>query len=66
VLITHDREFTRRRMRTTIGRHIRLDCEQPDAMALGAYLDELVAALERTRDVVIVVSAAGVSRHAGQ
>jgi hypothetical protein len=48
VLITHDREFTRRRMRNTIGRHVRLDCEQPDAMAvIGAHLDELVAALER-------------------
>jgi hypothetical protein len=67
VLITHDREFTRRRMKNTIGRHVRLDCEQPDAMAvIGAHLDALVAALERVHDVVIVVSAAGVARHAGQ
>jgi hypothetical protein len=67
VLITHDREFTRRRMRNTIGRHVRLDCEQPDAMAIiGAHLDELVTALEHAHDVVIVVSAAGVTRHAGQ
>ena len=66
VLITHDREFTRRRMKNTIGRHVRLDCEQPDAMAIGAYLGELVAALEHAHDVVIVVSAAGVTRHAGQ
>ena len=67
VLITHDREFTRRRMRNTIGRHVRLDCEQPDAVTVvGTHLEELVAALERTNDVVLVVSAAGVTRHAGQ
>jgi predicted nuclease of predicted toxin-antitoxin system len=67
VLITHDREFTRRRMRNTIGRHVRLDCEQPDAViVVGTHLEELVAALERTNDVVLVVSAAGVTRHAGQ
>ena len=66
VLITHDREFTRRRMKNTIGRHVRLDCEQPDAIALmGAHLEELVAALERAHDIVIVVSAAGVALHAG-
>jgi hypothetical protein len=54
-------------MRNTIGRHVRLDCEQPDAIAvLGAHLDEPVAALERAHDVVIVVSAAGVTRHPAQ
>ena len=67
VLITHDREFTRRRMRNTIGRHVRLDCEQPDAIAvIGTHLDELVAALKHAHDVVVVVSAAGATRHAGQ
>ena len=67
MLITHDREFTRRRMRNTIGRHVRLDCEQPDAVAIvGTHLEELVAALEHAHDVVLVVSAAEVARHAGQ
>jgi hypothetical protein len=67
VLITHDREFTRRRMKNTIGRHVRLDCEQPDARAvIDAHLDELVTELERAHDVVIVVSAAEVTRRAGQ
>jgi predicted nuclease of predicted toxin-antitoxin system len=67
VLVTHDRAFTRRRMKNTIGRHVRLDCEQPDAVALiGVHLGKLVAALEHAHDVVIVVSAAGVTRHAGQ
>jgi hypothetical protein len=32
---------------------------------MGAHLEELVAALERAHDIVIVVSAAGVARHAG-
>jgi hypothetical protein len=55
------------RMRNTIGRHVRLDCELPDAVAVvGTHLEELVAALERAYDVVLVVSAAGVTRHAGQ
>jgi predicted nuclease of predicted toxin-antitoxin system len=67
VLVTHDREFTRRRMKNTIGRHVRLDCEQPDAITvISTHLEELVAALEREHDVVMVVSAAGVTRHARQ
>jgi predicted nuclease of predicted toxin-antitoxin system len=67
VLITHDREFTRRRMRNTIGRHVRLDCEQPDAIAvIRTHLDALLAALEHEHDIVLVVSAAGVTRHPGQ
>jgi hypothetical protein len=54
-------------MRNTIGRHVRLDCEQPDAVAIvGTHLEELVAALEHAHDVVLVVSAAEVARHAGQ
>jgi hypothetical protein len=50
--------------RTRSAGMLRLDCEQPDAMAIiGAHLGELVAALEHAHDVVIVVSAAGVTRH---
>jgi hypothetical protein len=57
VLVTHDREFTRRRMQNTIGRHVRLDCEQPDAVALiGVHLGELVAALEiRRRESAVIL-----------
>src|SRR5688500_5271796 len=54
-------------MENMVGRHACLECEQPDAMAvMGAPLDELVAALEHAHDVVIVVSAAGVTRSVGQ
>jgi predicted nuclease of predicted toxin-antitoxin system len=67
VLITHDREFTRAMVKNTIGRHVRLDCEQPDAMAvIRTHLGALVAALEHEHDLVLVVSAAGVTRHPGQ
>jgi hypothetical protein len=68
VVITHDREFTRRRMKNTIGRHVRLDCEQPDGpQVIAAHLDELVAVLEEAHDLVVVVSASECSGipHAG-
>ena len=32
--VTHDREFTARRKRHTIGLHVRLMCAQPDAVAV--------------------------------
>jgi predicted nuclease of predicted toxin-antitoxin system len=64
VVITHDKEFTRRRMKNTIGRHVRLDCEQPDGpQVVAAHLDELVAVLEEAHDLVVVVSASEVHRH---
>jgi len=56
-LVTHDREFTERRKRNTFGKHVRLTCPQPDACAvLAACMDELVAMLEQSGDVVIEVS----------
>ena len=56
VLVTHDREFTERRKRNTIGQHVRLDCEQPDGpMLLARWLPDVVGLLERHVDVVIEV-----------
>jgi hypothetical protein len=64
VLITHDWEATRRRIRNTIGRHVRLDCEQPDGPAVvAAHLHYLVIELTGVRDVVLIVSATGVRRY---
>jgi predicted nuclease of predicted toxin-antitoxin system len=64
VLITHDREFTARRMKNTIGRHVRLDCEQPDGpQVIAARLHDLVARLEGAQDVVLIVSANEVRRY---
>jgi predicted nuclease of predicted toxin-antitoxin system len=45
VVVTHDREFTARRKRHTIGLHVRLRCAQPDAVdVLRERYDELLDA----------------------
>jgi predicted nuclease of predicted toxin-antitoxin system len=63
-LITHDREFTLRRMKNTIGCHVRLDCQQPDGPeVIAARLHDLVAMLEGAQDVVLIVSATEVRRY---
>jgi predicted nuclease of predicted toxin-antitoxin system len=67
VLITHDRPFTLRRMKNTIGRHVRLDCEQPDGPeVIAVRLPDLVAMLEGAQDVVLIVSATEVRRYPGR
>lgn len=64
VLITHDRAATRRRIRNTIGRHVRLDCEQPDGpQVVATHLHDLVKMLEEADHLVILVSAAELQRH---
>lgn len=64
VLLTHDREFTERRKRNTIGRHVRLCCEQPDGPELLAtWLDEVSPVLERRPHVVIELYAQSYSVH---
>lgn len=56
VVITHDREFTRRRKRRTIGLHVRLMCAQPDAVdVLEDRLEELLENLTWTETAVIEV-----------
>jgi predicted nuclease of predicted toxin-antitoxin system len=56
VLITHDREFTTRRKRTTIGRHIRLDCPAPCAAeTLEKHLNKVVELLVGREHVCIEV-----------
>ena len=60
VLVTMDREFSRRRRRDPIGHHIRLRCTDPDAAAvLDDALAEVLSLLRRT-DVTITVSRHGV------
>jgi len=57
VLITHDIEFSRRRRRNVIGRHIFLRCnewEGPDVMA--QHLDIVIPVLERHADVWVKLS----------
>jgi predicted nuclease of predicted toxin-antitoxin system len=48
VLVTHDREFSQRRMKYPIGKHIWLHCsELVAAEVLRSHLDEVVALLQR-------------------
>ena len=64
VLITHDREFTERRKRNTIGRHVRLCCEQPDGPNLLAmWLDDVIPVLEHRSHVVVELHPNGFSAH---
>jgi predicted nuclease of predicted toxin-antitoxin system len=59
VVVTHDHEYTQRRRLMPIGRHLRLDCEQPDAtQLLRARLGDVLALLERHQDIVIELGVA--------
>jgi predicted nuclease of predicted toxin-antitoxin system len=47
-LITFDREFSKRRIKNPIGRHVWLRCQPPHAAAvLQQHLDEVLALLHR-------------------
>ena len=55
VLVTLDVEFTRRRRRNPIGRHIRLRCPEPEAAdLLASRLEDVLAYLERDHVTLIV------------
>ena len=61
VVVTHDQEFSRRRLSNTYGKHLWLRCEQPDATHLiGTRLDEIVTALRQHVDVVVIASQNGI------
>ena len=60
MVVTHDREFSQRRIRNTFGKHVSLRCEQPDAAALVArVMDGLIEALDQHADVIVTVSMEG-------
>ena len=60
VLLTHDKEFSRRRRRWMIGQHVWLRCNEWDAAdLLAASLDELIPILDRKTDVFIALSREG-------
>jgi predicted nuclease of predicted toxin-antitoxin system len=57
ILITHDREFTVRRKRNTIGKHVRLKCSQPDACdVVERQMQTMVEMLSVQGDFVVEVS----------
>ncbi|GAA1860332.1 hypothetical protein GCM10009836_45590 [Pseudonocardia ailaonensis] len=60
VLLTHDKEFSQRRKRNVIGRHVWLRCLDLDAPALvERRLDEIVAAVSIREDIWVRVSQDG-------
>lgn len=60
IVITHDREYTRRRKRNTFGLHVFLRCEQPDAYEIVAHhLDEIEELLNSRDSGVVTVSREG-------
>lgn len=64
VIVSHDREFGRRRQRNTIGRHLWLRCEEPDAVeVLTRHWGAIIELLQARRDVVVRASMSGVSPH---
>jgi limonene-1,2-epoxide hydrolase len=64
VVITHDREFTSRRKRNTIGLHVRIRVEQPDGPGvIEDRLDELIESLGWTESAVVEVFRTTVRHH---
>ncbi len=64
VVVTHDREFTARRKRNTIGLHVRIRVEQPDAPeVIEDRLDDLVESLGWTESAVIEIFRTSVRHH---
>jgi predicted nuclease of predicted toxin-antitoxin system len=65
VLVTLDREFSRRRRANAYGRHLRLRCPEPDAAdVLEAHLEEVLQFLNRDH-VTVTVSRDGVRADSG-
>lgn len=61
VVLTLDREFTLRRRRNTIGRHVRIACPEPDAArVLATYHDDVLPLLEHHVDITIEVRPSGI------
>jgi predicted nuclease of predicted toxin-antitoxin system len=57
VLVSHDREFSRRRSRNVVGRHIFLRCSEWEAAdLLVRHLDDVLPILTRKADVWIRLS----------
>jgi predicted nuclease of predicted toxin-antitoxin system len=57
VLVTHDIEFSTRRRKNVIGRHIFLRCNEWDAIiVIKQHLDTILPVLERNPDLWIKLS----------
>lgn len=61
-LVTHDVEFSKRRERNVIGKHVWLRCPEMDAAGLiEDRIDELTAALTIQKDVWVRLSCDGLT-----
>lgn len=66
VVISCDREFSQRRRRNAIGRHVYLNCPKPEAAEIFArHLDVVVAHLSSAENVTVTVSRDKVSADYG-
>lgn len=66
VLITHDKEFSRRRRSNVTGWHVQLLCQEWEAAELLiSHLDEIITMVTRHQDVFLAVSAHRVDPHFG-
>lgn len=64
ILVTHDVEFSKRRIETTYGKHIFLRCQEPDAIGvLDKWLDDVIPILQRPQDVTITMTLAEFKVH---
>lgn len=61
ILVTLDQEFTVRRRKNTIGRHVRIDCPEPDAADLLAkYHNDIVPMLDHHANITIELRPEGI------
>lgn len=64
VIVSHDRAFAQRRQHNTIGQHLWLRCDEPDAVAvLTLHWDEIIEILDARADVVVKVTVSKVTAH---
>ena len=61
VLVTHDREFSRRRRKNVVGRHVFLRCNEWEAAdLLEKHLEQVLRVLSVYEDLWVAVSKEGV------
>jgi predicted nuclease of predicted toxin-antitoxin system len=66
VLVTHDKEFSRRRSKRVVGMHVHLRCREEDAVeVLDTWFDDMMTRLRIAENIFVRVSRTGVSHTTG-
>lgn len=66
VVVTHDHEFSTRRMKDIVGRHLWLKCDPLEAAdVLSRFLDEVVGLFDRPHPAWISVTVSGINYKRG-